>query len=125
MTRTPPPIIPGRFNTILYCHKWSETVHFYETQLGLTAVFRNDWFVEFQIRDHCFVSVANAAHATIAAVNGQGITLTLNVENLEEIHYYLQSQGLNPTAIRPRWGAKLFYCHDPEGHRLEFWREEG
>lgn len=123
MTSKTPPISPSRFNTILYCKKWLETVHFYEVQLGLTVVFRNDWFVEFRLLDNCFISIANANRATIEAVNGQGITLTLKVENLEEIHHYLQTEGLNPTVIRLRWGAKLFYCHDPEGHRLEFWSE--
>lgn len=116
-------IVPERCNTILYCQQWVETVHFYEVQLGFTAVFRNDWFVEFQLLENCYLSIADASRATIDSAAGQGITLTLRIADVQAVHDYLLAQGVSPTPIRPRWGAQLFYCYDPEGHRLEFWEE--
>lgn len=73
-----------RSNTILYCHHWMETVRFYKENMCLPAALENDWFVEFQLTDSSFLSIANSAHATITDVQGQGVTLTWEVEDLEK-----------------------------------------
>jgi catechol 2,3-dioxygenase-like lactoylglutathione lyase family enzyme len=113
-----------RANTILYCQAWSATVAFYRERLGLVARFENDWFVEFRLCENACLSVADANRASIAAVAGQGITLTLQIEGLAEVHTCLKRAGVEVTSIRRRWGAWVFYCHDPEGHRIEFWAEQ-
>jgi catechol 2,3-dioxygenase-like lactoylglutathione lyase family enzyme len=113
-----------RTNTILYCRYWIETVTFYKKQMGLPIVFENDWFVEFQLTDTSFLSIANSDRATISDVQGQGVTLTWEVPGLEEVKQQLEGQGILTTAIQRKWGALAFYCHDPEGHRLEFWMNE-
>ena len=110
-----------RTNTILYCRQWQPAVRFYREQLGLAVSFENEWFVEFALTEDSFLSVADAERATIAAVGGQGITLTLKVPDLEAARGQLAQQGVEPTPIRHRWGSSVFYCYDPEGHRLEFW----
>lgn len=115
------PIVVQRTNTILYCRYWQPTVHFYREQLGFPVSFENDWFVEFALTEDSFLSVADARQATIADVKGQGITLTLKVPDVEDTRRKLAGQGIDTTAIRHRWGAAIFYCYDPEGHRLEFW----
>ena len=112
---------PARTNTILYCRNWAATVAFYRRQLELAVNFENDWFVEFCLHDGAYLSIADASRASIAAVAGEGITLAWQVGNLAEIHAHLETGGAEVTAIRRRWGAWVFYCHDPEGHRLEFW----
>jgi catechol 2,3-dioxygenase-like lactoylglutathione lyase family enzyme len=112
-----------RTNTVLYCDQWTETVAFYESVLGLTVAFRNDWFVEFELTSSSFLSVADASRATVAAVQGQGVTLTWHVADLDDAHSQLQTAGVEVTEIRPRWDASVFYCHDPEGHRIELWSE--
>ena len=112
-----------RTNTILYCRRWAATVQFYRDQLRLPVAFANDWFVEFQLNAAAYLSVADAARASIAAVDGQGITLAWQVHNLEEVRNHLLQQGIAATPLRRRWDAWVFYCHDPEGHRLEFWAE--
>ena len=35
----------------------------------------------------------------------------------------LEASGVAVTEIKSRWGANVFYCHDPEGHRIELWSE--
>lgn len=110
-----------RSNTILYCRYWMETAHFYKKQLGFPVAFENDWFVEFQLTNTSFLSIANSTRATIADVQGQGVTLTWEVTDLEKAKVHLEMQGIATTPIRRKWGALSFYCSDPEGHRLEFW----
>lgn len=119
-----PLIRSDRFNTILYCQHWADTVHFYAELLHLPIVFQNDWFVEFQLLPHCFLSIAQAERTTIKAVDGQGITLTFHVDDIHISHEKLRKQGITSTPIKKNWGAAVFYCHDPEGHRLEFWSEK-
>jgi catechol 2,3-dioxygenase-like lactoylglutathione lyase family enzyme len=117
-------LAPKRVNTILYCRQWSATVEFYRRLLGLPVNFENDWFVEFRLNDGAYLSVADASRATIVAVAGQGITLAWQVSDLTRLHAHVAAAGAQITPIRRRWGAWVFYCHDPEGHRLEFWSEE-
>ncbi len=124
MQMTKPLIKVHRSNTILYCRCWQETMIFYKQQMGLPVVYENDWFVEFELTDSSFLSIANAARATIQAVDGQGITLTWQVTNIEQMHQQLMSRAIETTPIRDKWGARVFYCYDPEGHRLEFWANE-
>lgn len=112
-----------RTNTILYCHNWQETVAFYREQLGLPVAFENDWFVEFQLTCEAYLSIADSRRATVRAVHGQGVTLTLRVAAVAEVQAELHRRGVETTSIRRNWGALVFYCHDPEGHRIEFWQE--
>lgn len=112
-----------RTNTILYCRRWSETSLFYKTQLRLPVTFENDWFVEFQLTDSAYLSIANAARASVQDVQGQGITLTWKVPDLEKAKQLLDNQRIATTAIRPKWNAQVIYFHDPEGHRIELWRD--
>lgn len=114
---------PRRANTILYCRDWAATVEFYRDRLGLPVTFINDWFIEFQVSGDAYLSIADATRASIAAVEGKGITLAWQVDPLDEVWYALQKEGIVVTPIRRRWSARAFYCHDPEGHRLEFWSD--
>jgi catechol 2,3-dioxygenase-like lactoylglutathione lyase family enzyme len=119
-----PLIEPKRTNTILYCQRWPETVAFYKDHLRLSVAFANDWFVEFQLTGSSFLSIAHAARATITAVQGQGMTLTLEVANVAAVKAELEKLGIPTMPLKRRWNALAFYCFDPEGHRLEFWTAE-
>lgn len=114
-------LLPERTNTILYCRRWAQTVRFYRAQMQFPVAFENDWFVEFQINETTFLSVADAARATIEAVDGQGVTLAWRVADLHAARAFCLAAGVQTTAVQRRWGAHVFYCHDPEGHRIEFW----
>lgn len=118
-----PPLSVDRTNFVLYCHKWRDTVEFYRGKLRLPVEFENDWFVEFRLTPDSYLSVADSRRTTIRPVHGQGMTLTLRVPDVNAVQTKLQRSGVEMTPIRRKWGALLFYCHDPEGHRLEFWQE--
>lgn len=113
-----------RTNTILYCRNWQETAHFYREQLRLPVVFANDWFIELRLTTTSFLSIANAARATIDAVQGQGITLTWQVDDVAAARAKLKASGIDVTPIQQKWGSQVCYCTDPEGHRLELWSPE-
>jgi len=124
MSMTNPLFTIQRTNTILYCKNWAETVRFYKEKLRLPIILENDWFVELQQTDTSFLSIANSARASISDARGQGITLTWKVTNIEQAKELLRTQGISTTLIQRRWNARVFYCYDPEGHRIEFWEEE-
>jgi catechol 2,3-dioxygenase-like lactoylglutathione lyase family enzyme len=110
-------------NTILYCRRWEETVRFYRDGLGLPVVFATDWFVEFCLAADSRLSIADDARATVRSSGGAGITLSLQVEDIQAEHTDAERAGLEPTAIRAHpWRADTFYLFDPEGHRIEIWQ---
>jgi len=110
-----------RTNTILYCRRWAETVQFYRDVLSLEDHALSDWFVEFRLSANSYISIADAARATIAPAAGAGITLSWQVVDVDAFRRYLLDKGLAADPITNRWGARCFYFHDPEGHRLEAW----
>ena len=119
------PIAVKSANTILYCGKWEETVRFYRDRLELPVTFSSDWFVEFRSGDGAFISIADEKRSSVKTCRGQGVTITLEVDDIEAAHRAAGEIGLNPTDIRTHpWGARVFYLRDPEGHRLEIWRQE-
>ena len=64
------------------------------------------------------------ALASIGAVGGQGVTLTWMVPDPAATRTLLEDRGIDVTPIERRWEANVFYCHDPEGHRIEFWSND-
>lgn len=108
-------------NTILYCKKWDETVAFYRDGLKLLVISSTDWFVEFKLNESARLSVANEARTSIKTGEGRGITISLQVSDVEEIRAELVNNGFSPTPVKEIWGSKAIYLHDPEGNRLEFW----
>ncbi len=111
-------------NTILYCRKWDETVAFYKSELKLEVTASLDWFVEFKLNETSRLSIANEARTSMDSNDGKGITIAMEVDDIEATYSVLKETGLNPTAIRDHpWGAKVLYIYDPEGNRLEFWTQ--
>lgn len=111
-----------RSNVILYCRHWQATVTFYRQQVGLPVAFENDWFVEFRLNPHTFLSIADSERATVNHVEGQGITLTWRVQNIRAARDELERRGVETTPIQQKWKALVFYFQDPEGHRIEVWQ---
>ncbi|HPQ97182.1 MAG: VOC family protein [Thiothrix sp.] len=112
-------------NTILYCRHWQRTVYFYREQLGLPVQTARHWFVEFRLHDTATLSVADEQHASIKSAGGQGLTLSLKIDDVETVRAALQAGGLDPTPLKALWGSRVFYVFDPEGNRIEFWSEGG
>lgn len=108
-------------NTILYCQKWQETVDFYKTGIKLPVISSTDWFVEFKLNEMARLSVANQARTSIDSSGGKGITISMQVADIEQTRVELLEAGIATTPVKEVWGSKVLYTHDPEGNRLEFW----
>jgi catechol 2,3-dioxygenase-like lactoylglutathione lyase family enzyme len=110
-----------RVNTILYCRHWENTVSFYRDVLSFSIHYQTQWFVEFRLMGDTYLSIANAECASIKSTNGGGITLSLQIEDVESTHLRLHGLGIKTGKIKSVWGSQAFYIFDPEGHRLELW----
>ncbi|MBL0715540.1 MAG: VOC family protein [Desulfosarcina sp.] len=110
-----------RSNTILYCQQWRSTVTFYRDVLKLAVNHETDWLVEFKLQGQAYLSIADARRTSIPGADGRGLTLSLQVRDLDRAHALLGQSGIRVSAIRPVWGARAFYLYDPEGHRIELW----
>lgn len=109
-------------NTILYCQRWRETVAFYKTHLGFEVTSSHPWFVEFKLNGASRLSIADEAKTSMNSAGGKGITITLEVDDIEEAHRYLNEAGIHPPPIKDHaWGARVIHIYDPEGNRIEFW----
>jgi catechol 2,3-dioxygenase-like lactoylglutathione lyase family enzyme len=110
-------------NLILYCRRWDAMVRFYRDRLLLPVIFSTDWFVEFRLTDESRLSIADEARASVKSKGNGGVTLALQVADIEAAREHAETMGLEPTAIRKHpWDARLFYVFDPEGHRIEIWQ---
>ena len=109
-------------NTILYCRNWQETQAFYRNTLQFPVLSERDWFIEFELNAGARLSIADEARASIKSAEGRGLTLSLRVNDLHRRHRQYARDGPSPTALKPLWGSEVFYLHDPEGNRLEFWQ---
>lgn len=108
-------------NTILYCKNWHKVVSFYKNILELKINFENDWFVEFILNDLSMLSVANEGRSKIKSSNGAGVTISLNVDDIEKSYSFLIKKNLKLSEIKQVWNSEVFYIFDPEGNRIEFW----
>lgn len=110
-------------NTILYCRAWQQTVEFYRDALKLPVLFSTNWFVEFRLNAMSRLSIANEKKSSIQSCEGQGVTIALEVLDVEAVRSGMVEDGLKPTPLKNHpWGARVFYLFDPEGHRIEIWQ---
>lgn len=110
-------------STILYCSHWDAAVRFYRDGLELPVLFSTDWFMEFRLSPHARLSIADDTRASIKCAGGAGLTIALEVEDIDAAWDLVARRDLGPTAIRDHpWQARVFYLFDPEGHRIEIWR---
>lgn len=110
-----------RSNVILYCERWAETVAFYREILGGSVTADRGWFVEFEVGNGSYLSVADAAHASITPAGGAGLTLSWQVPDLMTARDALVAAGVDVSAVHRRFGSPVVDLHDPEGHRIELW----
>jgi uncharacterized glyoxalase superfamily protein PhnB len=89
--------------------------------LKLLVISTNDWFVEFKLNEMSRLSVANETRTSVKSGDGRGITISLQVANIEQIQAELLDAGIAATPIKEVWGSQAIYVRDPEGNRLEFW----
>lgn len=110
-------------NVIFYCKEWDATVRFYRDGLQLPVLFSADWFIEFALTDTSRLSIADEKHASIKSCGKAGITLTLQVQDIDAAREFAANMGLKPTEVKTHpWSARVFHLFDPEGHRIEMWQ---
>ena len=115
---------PRTVNFILYCARWEAAVAFYRDALKLPVNMQKEWFIEFSLGRDARLSVADERRASIKSAGGAGVTVSLEVDDIEAVRSDVERQGLQPSEIRDHpWGALVFHLLDPEGHRLEFWQK--
>jgi len=85
------------------------------------VISSNDWFVEFKLNEMSRLSVADETRTSIKSGDGKGITISLQVSDIERTRAELMDAGITPTPIKEVWGSEAIYVCDPEGNRLEFW----
>ena len=103
-------------NTILYCRLWDDMVRFYRDRLGLPVTLANEWFMEFRLTPTARISIADERRSTVKSAAGKGITLNMEVNDINSVHQRMIDVGLNPTSIRRHpWDAWVFNLFDPEG----------
>jgi len=109
-------------STILYCRKFEETVAFYRKRIGLKVTAAKSWFVEFELNEAARLSIADAGRASVGAIGGRGVTITLKVDDIGTLRTRLIGENLDPGPVKDHpWGARVFHIRDPEGNRIEFW----
>jgi catechol 2,3-dioxygenase-like lactoylglutathione lyase family enzyme len=110
-------------NTILYCRDWDAMLSFYRDSLNLEVVFFRDWFVEFFLNENARLSIADEKRASIKSSHGKGMTLSINIDDIDSVWNGFEHKGLHPTQIKKHdWGARHFFLLDPEGNRIELWQ---
>lgn len=114
-----------RSNTILYVEPWSQVVAFYRDGLGLPVTFENDWFVELLVHAGGYVSVADAARASIAPGDGRGLTLSWEVDDVRSARAELAARAVVVSDVMRRWEAEVVDLFDPAGNRIELWSTTG
>lgn len=108
---------------ILYCGKWEKTVRFYKEGLSLPVIFNTNWFVEFSLNETSRISIADEHKSSIKSSEKKGITISLQVKDIDTVRENIIEKELEPTKIKCHpWNAKVFYLYDPEGHRIEIWQ---
>jgi hypothetical protein len=107
-------------NAILYCKKWQEVVAFYRDGLKLLILSSNDWFVEFKLNEMSRLSVADEARTSIDSSDGKGITISLQIVDIEQTQAELLEAGIIPTPIRKFGFQRQSTSMTPRGIDLNF-----
>jgi predicted enzyme related to lactoylglutathione lyase len=77
--------------------------------------------VELAVSPTAFVSVADAARATVAPGDGRGITLSWRVADVDATRAALLADGVAVGPVGTRFGSRVADVHDPAGNRIELW----
>lgn len=116
-----PLVVVERSNTILYCRHWLPTVRFYRDDLGLPVITESHWYIQLRVSAGWSLSLADATKTTVRSADGQGITLSWRVSDVDATRRALVDGGLEPSDVRVVGSARACYLRDPEGHRIEVW----
>ncbi|MEE2755860.1 MAG: VOC family protein [Myxococcota bacterium] len=110
----------GQAVTFLYVQNLEQSLHFYQTTLGLETALVQDGCIILKIDRHnaAFLGLCNCTESRSTA----GMILTLVSEDLRVIHSQLIAGGYSPDGP-PRYNERFditqFFVNDPDGHHDE------
>lgn len=112
-----------KLNAGIITAKMAETKTFYTTVLGFGISFENDFYLLLHTPDQSaqisFLQPNHPSQSPIfqPAFNGQGMYLTIEVDNVDAVYTQIKSMGI-PIAVDIRdepWGDRHFAITDPNG----------
>jgi catechol 2,3-dioxygenase-like lactoylglutathione lyase family enzyme len=118
-----------RLNTGIITDKLEETKSFYVDKLGFSILWEADWFIllatpngadtiSFLVPNHPTQELSNFRKP----FNGNGIYLTIEVENVDSYYEEIKKSGTNIALdIRSEvWGDRHFALIDPNNIGIDF-----
>ena len=117
----------------LNVHNFEACLYFYRDLLGFNLAFASekDGCVELEtgsiklalLKRNNLEDVIGRANSESYDKSNDGIALSFQVHNLDEICKYLKNQGIkfiiNEPLSFPEWGFRSTFCRDPDGNLLE------
>ena len=112
-----------KLNAGIITEKLQETKKFYTETLGFGVSFENEFYLLLHTPNHSAeISFLQPKHPSQKPIfqsefNGQGVYLTIEVENVDEIYQQLKDKGVSiEIEIRDEpWGDRHFAIKDPNG----------
>jgi len=86
----------------------------------LLALLSNDWFVEFKLNEMSRLSVVDETHASVKSGSGRGITISLQVADLEQTLAELKEAEIQSSPVKEVWDAQAIYVRDPKATGSSF-----
>lgn len=121
-----------KLNAGIITDKLAATKAFYVHQLGFGVSFENEWYLLLhtpnQSSEIAFLQPNLPSQKPIfqAPFTGQGVYLTIEVEDVDRLYQDLKTKGL-PIEVDLRdevWGDRHFAIVDPNGIGIDFVRYE-
>ena len=112
-----------KLNAGIITDKFAETKAFYSDVLGFGVTFENEFYLLMHTPNHqAEISFLMPNHPTQQpifqkAFNGEGIYLTIEVENVDEMYKQIKKKGVDiKIQLRDEpWGDRHFAITDPNG----------
>jgi len=112
-----------KLNAGIITDKFAETKAFYSETLGFGVTFENDFYLLMHTPNHSaeisFLKPNHPSQKPVfqTAFGGQGVYLTIEVEEVDKIYTSLKEKGVDITIdIRDEpWGDRHFAITDPNG----------
>ena len=111
----------------LMVEKLEESVEFYETIIGMTISRRiktGTGEVVFLASGKGETEIELVCMPQTPKLEGKGVSLCFETEDLDAKHELVQSKGLNPSEIKkPDAKSRYFWVYDPNGISIQLRQE--
>lgn len=119
-----------KLNAGILTEKLTETKAFYTEKLGFGVTFENEFYLLLHTPNHAaelsFLLPNHPSQQPLfhPAFQGQGVYLTIEVEDVDELYADLKAKGVSiEVELRNEpWGDRHFAIKDPNGIGIDFVR---